>query len=75
MDKEEQESEYREIDLNFLKGIGKLIGWILLVTISFLFYEAMAREFSFFDEFSLFFMLVVIAIRQNTHFKPPHSEE
>jgi hypothetical protein len=66
------EEEYKEIQL---KSIGKNIGWILLAILLFLFYEGMAREFSFFDEFSLFFMLLVIAIRQNAHFKPPLSEE
>ncbi len=74
MDKE-KESEYREISLKPLKEIGKMMGWIILFTVLFLFYEAMAREFSFFDEFSLFAVLLVIAIRQNAYFKSPRSEE
>jgi len=58
-----EEQEYKEIPL---KIIGKYIGWILLVTICFLFYEAMAREFSFFDEFSIFIVLVWIGIKLNS---------
>lgn len=67
-----EEQEYKEISL---KSIGKTIGWMFLVILLFLFYEAMAREFSFFDEFSVFMVLVVIAIRQNARFEPPLSEE
>lgn len=60
MDKEE--SEYREISLKPLKEIGKMMGWIILIIMAFCFYEGMAREFSFFDEFSLFIVLFVIAL-------------
>lgn len=67
-----EEQEYKEIPL---KSIGKTIGWILLAILLFLLYEGMAREFSFFDEFSIFFILLVIAIRQNAYFKPPLSED
>jgi len=65
-----EEQEYKEIPL---KTIGKIIGWTLLIITSFLFYEAMAREFSFFDEFSIFMVLVIIAIRQNAYFKSPEK--
>jgi len=69
----EKESEYREIDLKFLKPIGKTIGWIIGLITAFCFFETMAREFSFFDEFSIFIVLVIIAIRHNEYFTTPEK--
>lgn len=61
-----EESEGRDIKL---KPIARTIVWTLAVLILFFFYEAMAREFSFFDEFSVFYMLLVIAIILNKQYK------
>lgn len=55
----EEELEEREIEL---RPIGKSIGWILIVILLFIFYEGMAIEFRFFDEFSIAIILFFVAL-------------
>lgn len=51
--------EEREIKL---RPIGKSIGWIIAILLLFFLFESMAREFYFFDEFTVFFCLFFIAL-------------